>query len=81
MLGVCFEGCAAVVCSVNCLGWTVFYVCIEYCIQGNMYGVSAQGVVERMINEVVVVSVFGTVTLFSCPVLGRRFSFNKTEID
>ena len=49
-----------------------------------MYGVSAQGVVERMINVVVVVvvvSVFGTVTLFSCPVLGRRFSFNKTEID
>ena len=31
MLGVCFEGCAAVVCSVNCLGWTVFYMCIEYC--------------------------------------------------
>ena len=29
---------------------TVFYVCIEYCIQVNMYDVSAQGFDERMIN-------------------------------
>ena len=26
------------------------YVCIEYCIEVNMYHVSAQGVDERMIN-------------------------------
>ena len=29
---------------------TVLYMCIEYCIQVNMYHVSVQGVDERMIN-------------------------------
>ena len=35
---------------VNCFGWTVLYMCIEYHIYVNMYHVSAQGVDERMIN-------------------------------
>ena len=36
---------------VNCLGRTVIYVCIEYCVSVNMYyDVNAQGVDERMIN-------------------------------
>ena len=39
-----------VILYVNCFGRTVPYVCIEYCIEVNMYHVSAQGVDERMIN-------------------------------
>ena len=35
---------------VNCFGRTMFYMCIEYHIQVNMYHVSAQGVDERIIN-------------------------------
>ena len=31
-------------------GRTVLYVSIEYCIQVNMYHVSARGVDERMVN-------------------------------
>ena len=37
----------------HCVGWfggTVFYMCIEYHIQVNMYHVSSQGVDKRMIN-------------------------------
>ena len=29
---------------VNCFGWTVLCMCIEYCIKVNMYEVSNQGV-------------------------------------
>ena len=32
------------------LFWSVFYMCIEYCIYVKMYHVSAQGVDERMVN-------------------------------
>ena len=35
---------------VNCFGRTVLYVYKEYCIEVNMYHVSAQGVDESMIN-------------------------------
>ena len=35
---------------VNCFGRTVLYVCTEYCVEVNMYHVSAQGVDERMTN-------------------------------
>ena len=35
---------------VSCFGRTVFYMCIEYCIQVNMSDVSIQGVEERMID-------------------------------
>ena len=42
--------CFHIIPSVNCFGRTVLCVCTEYCIQVNMYRVSAQGVDERMIN-------------------------------
>ena len=42
--------CVCVIPYVNCFGRTVLYVYTEYCIQVNMYHVSAQDVDERMIN-------------------------------
>ena len=46
----CVCVCSHIILYVNCFGRTVLYVCIEYCIQVNMYNVSAQGVDEHMIN-------------------------------
>ena len=43
---VCFR----IIPYINSFGRTMLYVCIEYCIQVNMYHVSAQGIDERRIH-------------------------------
>ena len=48
---VCVRQCVFVCFSIcKYFGRTVLYVCIEYCIQVNMYHVSVQGIDKHVIN-------------------------------
>ena len=47
---VCVCVCFRIIPYINSFGRTALYVCIEYCIQVNMYHVSVQGIDERRIN-------------------------------